>query len=129
MNTKIVPITQKPQVYLKKIVFNDGTQLSLNHSSIVVFTGANNSGKSQVLNDIENDLNKQYPFPTVVAQSLEYEYCGDICDPIFFNTHFFKNENGNYQIYEASDYIYSKDSIQSWWDNRELYSNLHKLYP
>ena len=128
MNTKIVPITQKPQVYLKKIVFNDGTQLSLNHSSIVVFTGANNSGKSQFLKDIENDLNKQYPFPTVVAQSLKYEYCGDICDPTFFNTHFFKNENGNYQIYEASDYIYNKDSIQSWWDNRELYSNLHKLF-
>ena len=43
-------ITQKPQIFLKSITFNDGTQLPLSHSSIVVFTGANNSGKSQVLN-------------------------------------------------------------------------------
>lgn len=68
------PTIQKPQVYVKRMVFNDGTPLALNHSSIVVFTGANNSGKSQVLKDIENGLNKSFLFPTVVAQNLDYEF-------------------------------------------------------
>ncbi len=122
------PTMQKPQVYLKRIVFNDETPLELNHSSIVVFTGANNSGKSQVLKDIENGLNKQYPFSTVVAQNLEYEYCGDIYDPTFFNSRFFRNEHGDYQTFESSDHSFDKASIKHWWDIHELYANLHKLF-
>ena len=122
-----MPALQKPQVYLKNIVFNDGTTLELNHSSIVVFTGANNSGKSQVLKDIENGLNRSHPFSTVVTQNLEYEYCGDICETDFFNTRFFRNGHGYYQIFE-SDEGFEKDAIQSWWESRELYANLHKLF-
>lgn len=38
---------EKPQIFFKSVTFNDGTELSLDHNSIVVFTGANNSGKSQ----------------------------------------------------------------------------------
>ena len=91
MNTETENIgmltTQKPQVYLKRIIFNDETPLDLNHSSIVVFTGANNSGKSQVLKDIENGLNRAYSLSTVVARTLEYEYYGDINDPFFFISH------------------------------------------
>lgn len=43
----------KPQLFVKRLTFNDGTSLSLTHNSIVVFTGANNSGKSQALKDLE----------------------------------------------------------------------------
>ena len=132
MNTEAenigMPTTQKPQVYLQRIVFNDGTSLILKHGSIVVFTGANNSGKSQVLKDIENGLNQQYSFSTVVAQILEYEYYGDIYDPTFFNSHFFRNEHGYYQIFESADSSFDRDAIQNWWENRELYANLHKLF-
>ena len=39
-------VMEKPQVFLKSITFNDDTQLSIKHNSIIVFTGANNSGKS-----------------------------------------------------------------------------------
>ena len=49
---------QRPQVFMQSIIFNDGTVLPLNRNSIVVFTGANNSGKSQILKDLENYLNK-----------------------------------------------------------------------
>ena len=126
-NSVGMPALQKPQVYLKNIVFNDGTTLELNHSSIVVFTGANNSGKSQVLKDIENGLNRSHPFPTVVTQNLEYEYCGDICETNFFNARFFRNGHGYYQIFESDD-GFGKDAIQSWWESRELYANLHKLF-
>lgn len=132
MNTEAdnigMPTTQKPQVYLKRIVFNDTTPLDLNHSSIVVFTGANNSGKSQVLKDIENGLNRAYPLSTVVAQTLEYEYCGDIIDSAFFASHFYRNEYGAYQIFESSGSSFDKDAILSWWENRELYGDLHKLF-
>lgn len=40
---------QNPQVFLKNIIFNDDTQLSPNHNSVMSFSGANNCGKSQVL--------------------------------------------------------------------------------
>lgn len=122
-----IPTMQKPQVYLKNIIFNDGTTLELNHNSIIVFTGANNSGKSQVLKDIENGLNRSYSFSTVVTQELEYEYCGTIYETTFFNSRFFRNEQGNYQIFESDD-CFDKESIWSWWENRELYGNLHKLF-
>lgn len=69
---------QKPRVFLKGITFNDGTPLPLEHNSIVVFTGANNSGKSQVLKDAEHCLDKSNETPTVVIKSTEYDYCGTI---------------------------------------------------
>lgn len=132
MNTEAdnigMPTTQKPQVYLERIVFSDGTSLDLNHNSIVVFTGANNCGKSQVLKDIENGLNRAHPLSTVVARTLEYEYSGDINDPTFFSSRFFKNEYGNYQIFESPGPSFGRDAIQSWWKNRELHGDLHKLF-
>ncbi len=38
---------QKPEVFIKTIVFNDGTKLDLSPNSIIVFTGANNCGKAK----------------------------------------------------------------------------------
>ena len=122
-----IPIVQKPQVYLKSVVFNDGTSLDLNHNSIVVFTGANNSGKSQVLRDIENGLNQSYPFSPIVTMTLDYEYCGDIYETAFFNSRFFRNGQGYYQIFESDD-SFDKDAIRNWWESHELYGNLHRLF-
>lgn len=45
-----------PSVFIKNITVNDQTLLPLTNNSIVVFTGANNTGKSQVLRDIHNQL-------------------------------------------------------------------------
>lgn len=122
-----IPIVQKPQVYLKSVVFNDGTSLELNHNSIVVFTGANNSGKSQVLRDIENGLNQSYPFSPIVTTTLDYEYCGDIYEPEFFNSRFYRNGQGFYHIFESHD-AFEKDALQHWWESHELYANLHRLF-
>ena len=47
--TKSVIDEENPQVFLQSIAFNDGTVLPLTRNSIVVFTGANNNGKSQVM--------------------------------------------------------------------------------
>ena len=45
-----------PQIFISKLEFNDNTVMDLSSSDIVIFTGANNAGKSQVLRDIDNKL-------------------------------------------------------------------------
>jgi predicted ATPase len=60
---------EKPKLYINNIRFNDDTILSLESNSIVVFTGANNTGKSQVLKDIDLWLTKKST--TVVAKEFE----------------------------------------------------------
>ena len=79
---------QKPQVFLKSITFNDDTQLPLNHNSVIVFTGANNSGKSQVLRDVEAGLDKSNSYPTIVIKDIEYAFLGTIDDATFLRKRF-----------------------------------------
>lgn len=61
-----------PSVYLKKIIFNDNSEIELNRNDIILFVGANNVGKSQVLKDIAdqfiNTNNKK-----VVIQDIDIE--------------------------------------------------------
>ena len=59
---------------VKKLIFNNGTELEILPNDIVVFVGANNSGKSQSLKDI----NKAFVDPSlnVVVKQIEYEIEG-----------------------------------------------------
>lgn len=131
MNTSFedtnVTMMQKPQVFLKSITFNDGTQLPLKRNSIVIFTGANNSGKSQVLKDIEYHLDKSNQVPPVVIKNLECDYCGTINETAFLNEHFFVNQQGRYQPYESYN-AFAVDTLQNYWNNHTLYYNLHMLF-
>ena len=81
------PVNQKPQVFFESITFNDGTEIKLNHNSIIVFAGANNSGKSQVLRDAENILSAGKQTRTVVMKSCNSEFIGSISDPDFLREH------------------------------------------
>ena len=45
---------EKTKIYINQITFNDGSSFKFDNSDIVVFTGPNNSGKSQVLRDIKD---------------------------------------------------------------------------
>ena len=45
---------EETKIYIDQITFNDGSSFNFNNSDIVVFTGPNNSGKSQVLRDIRD---------------------------------------------------------------------------
>ena len=72
---------QKPEIHINSITFNDGTTLSLENNSILVFTGANNSGKSQVLKDIErywfnkqNNLDKRHNLAPKVMTTLQLHH-------------------------------------------------------
>ncbi len=118
---------QRPQVFFKSITFNDDTSIALNHNSIIVFTGANNSGKSQVLKDAENDLNKANSLPSIILKFAQYEFCGKIDDAMFIEEHFYINHRGNYQAV-GSNFDINISTLKRYWDNHTFYSELHKLF-
>lgn len=121
-------VIEKPQVFLKSITFNDDTQLSIKHNSIIVFTGANNSGKSQVLKDVEYFFDKSNHASPIVIKNFEWDYCGTI-DETFLDERFYTNKNGTYQLYESESlYNFTKDSLQQYWENHTLRNDLHKLF-
>ena len=118
---------QKPQVFLKSIIFNDGTQLPLNCNSVIVFTGANNSGKSQVLRDVETGLDKSNSFPTIVIKDIEYDFLGTIDEETFLGERFNKNQQGYYKIFESGN-TFDKITLQSYWQNHTFYNGFHLLF-
>lgn len=122
-----IKTNQKPQVFIKNIEFNDGVQLSFNCNSIIVFTGANNSGKSQVLRDIENSLNKSNPLTTIVVNDVQYDFSGTIDEETFFYEHFNRNQQGYYEIIGGDSY-FEKSTLLNFWQNRTFYNGLHLLF-
>lgn len=116
---------RKPQVFLKSITFNDGTQLSLDHDSVIVFTGSNNSGKSQVLKDVENYFKER---PTVVITSCESDFCGAIDEMGFLDERFYIDRNGTYHLFEMNEYSFEKESMQSRWERHKLDMGLYMLF-
>lgn len=119
--------TKKPQVFLKNITFNDGTKLSLNHNSVIVFTGANNSGKSQALRDIETGLDKSNYLKTIVIKDIEYDFLGNIDEVTFFSEHFSMNQDGFYEVLELGR-NFDKSTILDYWQNHAFYNGLHLLF-
>lgn len=116
-----------PSVLIKSITFNDQTSLPLANNSIVVFTGANNTGKSQVLRDIENRLNASTSTPTIVVSELEYDCYGLIDDPGFLNDRFFINERGAIQI-RGEQHAFYESTLKSFWEEQTLKNGLYKLF-
>lgn len=120
-------IKEKPKVFLKKIYFNDGTELTLHHNSIVVFTGANNCGKSQVLKDIEVCLDASYHARKVVATGADCEYIGTIDQADFLKDNFMLNAQGDYsQI--TSGIVFNISTLNNWWKNQTLNNGLYSLF-
>lgn len=118
---------EKPQIYLKRLNFNDETELTLEKKSIVVFTGANNSGKSQVLKDIEICVDDSNHSRMVVVKEAERDYCGTIVDETFLGEHFRVNKQGMYQLLESGS-AFDTNSLKSYWENRTLYNSLHRIF-
>lgn len=118
---------QKPQVFIKSIIFNDDIQLHLNNNSVTVFTGANNSGKSQVLRDIEMNLGKSNSVQTIVIKEIKYNFIGNIDEATFLKEHFNVNKEGNYEKHD-SYYTYDKSTLLSYWENHTLYNDLCMLF-
>lgn len=73
MNSDIYEdININPSVVIKKIKFNDNTEIELNNDDMVVFVGANNVGKSRVLKDIKNDI-LESSSKKVIVDEIEYQ--------------------------------------------------------
>lgn len=114
--------SQKPQVFVKCITFNDNTVLKLTHSSIVVFTGPNNNGKSQILRDIEA-LIRNPKNDSIVVATLNRDFVGELDDD-FIVSKFKRGDDGKYYLGPTSR------SIDEWkfaWNNH-LLDSLFKLF-
>ena len=124
-------IEQRPQVFLKNILFNDDMSLLLKHNSIVVFTGANNSGKSQVLKDVELCINKSNHRPSIVIKNIDWDYIEwdyeSVNKSTFFNEHFYMNERGGYILRESS-YHFDLESLKRWLKEHTFYNGLYMLF-
>ena len=118
---------KRPQLFFKNIIFNDGTKIELEHNAVVVFTGSNNSGKSQILKDAENISDKSYHLPTVVIKQAEHTYSGEINESVFLNDKFIINQNGSYQIFGANS-SFSIETLIFYWKEHTLYNDMHTLF-
>lgn len=106
---------EETKVYVDKITFNDGSSFSFNHADIVVFTGPNNSGKSQVLRDIKNYFSDKN-IPRIIATGITPQFMGDIeylegkCI----------NKNGNYYLGNIA--VNNINDIKWRWEQKSLRS-------
>mgnify|MGYP002560071769 FL=1 len=110
---------EETKIYIDKITFNDGSSFNFNNSDIVVFTGPNNSGKSQVLRDIRDYFSNKN-IQRIIATDITPLFLGD--------AEYLKSKC----IYKNGFYYF--DSIQvnihniEWqWTNKQL-GNLSKCF-
>ena len=103
---------EETKVYIDNITFNDGSSFCFNQSDIVVFTGANNSGKSQVLRDIKNYMSDKN-IPRIIATDITPQFIEDI--------EYLKskciNKNGRYFLNNISVDI---QNLNWHWDRKQL---------
>lgn len=114
-----------PRLYIKELRFKDGVKLSLKENSIVVFVGANNCGKSQMLLDIETSIKSDEEL--IIVDSTKLKLKGDIDYPPFLKKNFKKHENGSVTLFNAGvsyELTYLTDS----WKSKDMYSYIPELF-
>ena len=116
-----------PEVFFRSITFNDGTKIELEHNSIIVFTGANNCGKSQILKDAENCLDASNQAPKVVISNFEADYLGALDNDEFINKRFLKKSDGELFLLGGNN-GFSKNTLKNYWSFQTLYAQLHQLF-
>ena len=104
----------EPQIFVEKLFFNDGTELKIDHSDIVIFTGANNAGKSQVLKDIDSMMGTNGS-RGLVSTSLELLFTGDIKE----KEDDYKTKDGKYRV--GGNIFNEFNSVERWWNNKERF--------
>ena len=112
----------KPEVFIKSITFNDGNTFNFNESDIVVFTGANNVGKSQVLRDIEQHIQSGNDKTTPIINNIDSDFKGDI-ELFIENTK--QNKDGSYW---TGTLFQPASSIRMWWEHKKLQVGLLKSF-
>ena len=100
-------INLNPSVVIKKIKFNDNTEIELSNDDIVDFVGANNVGKSRALKDIKNDI-LESSSKKVIVDEIEYQDTNfeEINMMNYFKNNFELGPNG-YDIAVDVNYTYN----------------------
>lgn len=106
---------EEPKVYIDQIIFNDGNTVEFAHHDIVVFTGANNSGKSQVLRDINNFFANPNEV-RIIANNFNTKFEGDIQTLKDKCT----IKNGRYYLDNID--IYKTSYLDQWWNQKNIRS-------
>ena len=104
-----------PSVIIKKIRFNDGTEIDLGSNDIVVFVGANNVGKSRALKDIRNDILDDTS-KKVIINDIEYKdenFEEDIMKKYFKNNFELGSNGYDIEVDRNHTYGYNEQSFQN----------------
>jgi len=106
----------RPKIYITKLTFNDGTEIDLNPSDIVIFTGANNAGKSQVLRDIHAKAILSNN-SKIVLKDADFSFEGDIIE---ISEHIKDDQSGH--KYRVGSTVFDTDeSIKTSWNGKDSY--------
>lgn len=105
---------EKTNIYIDRITFNDGSSFSFNNSDIVVFTGPNNCGKSQVLRDIKDYFTNKN-IQRIIATDITPQFLGDV--------EYLKskciNKNGKYYL---DNIVVNIDNLKYQWGQKNISS-------
>jgi len=97
-----------PKLTVKKIKFNDDTEMCFNEDDIIIFVGANNVGKSRSLKDIKDDLLESQK-SGVIIKEIEYLEKNFDKDKMtkYFEKNFVKDQNSFYNLQFDHNHNYS----------------------
>lgn len=104
-----------PSVIIKKIRFNDDTEIDLGSNDIVVFVGANNVGKSRALKDIKNDI-LENTSKKVIINDIEYKdenFEEDIMKKYFKNNFELGSNGYDIEVDGSHTYGYNEQNFQN----------------
>ena len=116
----------QPKAFIRSISFNDGTVLELEPNSIIVFVGANNSGKSQVLRDIEKSFQDSTAKMSIVVSRLSYQLSGTV-NEAFLRKYFHFNERGYWEPFGVGEF-YDKASMEYNWSRGKMPDALRPFF-
>lgn len=97
-------------IYVDAITFNDGNVIGFGNSDITVFTGANNSGKSQVLKELNNKYTGNN-ISGIVSKEISLNYVGTPSEGYLKSIS--SGTEGNYQI--RGTYYGTYDHFMTQW--------------
>jgi len=98
--------------WISQIKLKSGTELNLGKDSIVVFVGPNNSGKSKILDEVEQQVRRQLSTPSLIVESISMNAKGTIEE--FKQSISYKLFNGQYLMLSPRSSINVSQVERSW---------------
>lgn len=112
-------------VTINKLTFNEGSQINLAPSDIVVFVGPNNMGKSQCLRDIYNCISND--FGNIVVKGVEVEYHRPQDLKGLVERLSLVSSSGNYFNYSGFQYLIFSANAENFGSRNKVEDNIKKF--